>query len=246
MPIPSLSEVLNSVTDEVFSLRNWSKHRDDARYETPYPFHDAYGDFDGKRFTRQHVFDHFAESLGKGVISTIKWGYPGGTLQGNWFALSTAMRSNAYAETISELRKNPLPTAADLVRKLNSLVKGVSTSTTTKIAYFAGLKAQAVDDTAPQECLIYDQMVRRVIRQSTEPELAQLGEILRSTDRDIWPTRQATTYGLYLASVHALARRRGVEPSQIELCLFRAGRLLPRLEASPGHQHRQADEGNAT
>lgn len=214
-------DILQFATDESFRLKNWRKHRDDERHGSPYQHAADYGAFDGKRFTRAIVFEHFDTSDLKGVISTIKWGYPKGSLPGGgWHAFSDAFRSPSFSEALTALRATPR-SADETVTTLNRCVKGVGTATTTKIAYFARLT------TAEGPCLIYDSMVRRAIAHSTEPEFADLKATLNRSKRDLAPGQQEHTYGLYITSVIAAAERRGVTPEVVELDLFTSGRQLP-------------------
>ena len=229
--IPSACDVINSVTNEQFRLRNWEKHRKDERHQNgDYPYCDAYAEYDGQRFTRKHVFEHFAQSDVKGVISAIKWGFPrGGRPGGKWQSFSDAFRrSSSYAEAIKEFRAAPARTPLAIVSKLNQITSGVGPATTTKIAYFALLKSRCSKWPDEMDCLIYDSMVRRAIKCKDYPDFADLRSELAASQGDISPSKQEKTYGLYLRSVHAAARRRQVQPAQIELFLFEIGRnLLP-------------------
>lgn len=207
-------------TDERYRDRNWNKHRSDVNFGGSVYDHSAdFSALDQQRFTRQMVFDHFATSDRKGVISAIKWGYPKGSLPGGkWRSFSAAFRSTAIAECIAELRATPA-TAVSTVANLNACVAGIGTATTTKLAYFAGLGT-----IEGHQCLIYDSMVRRAIRAIHMPEFAELAAIIRRTPRDLTPRQQEETYGLYLAGVHQLAADQEVAPDAIELSLFLAGR----------------------
>lgn len=215
------SDILQFATDESFRLKNWRKHRNDPRHSGPYPHAADYEGMDGQRFTRAFVFDHFDTSDSKGVISTIKWGYPKGSLPGGgWHAFSDAFRSSGFTEALKSLRVHPR-SATETVALLNGCVKGIGTATTTKIAYFARLAS----DEGP--CLIYDSMVRRAIAHSAESEFADLKAVLNRSKRDLTPAQQEATYGLYIRSVGASAEKRGVAPEVVELALFKSGRLLP-------------------
>lgn len=227
------NDILLFATDESFRLKNWRKHRDDPRHGGLYPHAAEYDGMDGQRFTRADVFDHFDASDRKGVISTIKWGYPKGSLPGGgWHAFSDAFRSSAFADALKSLRARPR-SATETVALLNRCVKGVGTATTTKVAYFARLTT----DEGP--CLIYDSMVRRAIAHSTEPEFADLKAVLNRSKRDLPPAHQEATYGLYIRSVEAAAERRGVSPEVVELALFKSGRLLPSGAATEQSYRRQ-------
>lgn len=227
MMIPSPTDVSDSVTDPIFRTANWLKHREDPRHSSPYAYADDFADLNGKAFTRSRVFSDFVKSDQRGVVSSIKWGFPrGGRPRGTWKPFSDAFRSTSHAAAIAELRLKPLP-AADLIQMLNSAVKGVGTATTSKMAYFARLNA-----TDAGACLIYDSMVRRAIRDCDDPDIAQdaafepLKKLLRSKRRDLTPSEQEASYGLYIRAVRASAERRGVAPDQLELALFRAGRMI--------------------
>ena len=214
-------DILQFATDESFRLKNWRKHRDDERHGAPYQHAADYDVLDGKRFTRAIVFEHFDVSDAKGVISTIKWGYPKGSLPGGaWHAFSDAFRSSSLRDALNSLRAQPR-SANETVAMLNRCVKGVGTATTTKIAYFARLTT----DEGP--CLIYDSMVRRAIAHSAEPEFADLKAALNRSKRDLTPSQQERTYGSYITSVLGAAERRGVTPEVVELDLFTSGRQLP-------------------
>ncbi len=230
MNFPSLAEVMDSVTDEEFHLRNWLKHRNDPRHGgVPYPFHDAYTELDGQRFTRQHVFQHFAQSTIKGINSAIKWGYPrGGRPGGRWHAFSDALRTGEYADAIERMRQSPSATAQQIVLRLNAIVVGVGTATTTKMAYFAGLAARGGPTESERSCLIYDSMVRRAIWHRTDEDFGELHRLLRDVRWPITPNKEAATYGLYLDSANRMAERHNVRMEQIELFLFRCGRTLQR------------------
>ncbi len=221
--VPMTDNILQFATDESFRLKNWIKHRDDERHGSPYEHASEYESLDGQRFTRAAVFDHFATSDTKGVISTIKWGYPKGSLPGGgWHAFSDAFRCSSFGDVLKALRTRPR-SANETVAMLNGCVKGIGTATTTKIAYFARLT------THEGPCLIYDSMVRRAIAHNAEPEFADLKARLNRSTRDLTPVQQEGTYGLYIASVLAAAERRRESPEIVELDLFTSGRLLPAL-----------------
>lgn len=214
-------DILQFATDESFRLKNWRKHRDDERHGAPYQHAADYDALDGQRFTRAIVFEHFDASDLKGVISTIKWGYPKGSLPGgSWHAFSDAFRSSSFSDALNSLRAQPR-SANETVAMLNRCVKGVGTATTTKIAYFARLT------TNEGPCLIYDSMVRRAIAHSAEPEFANLKATLNRSKRELTPAQQERTYGAYITGVIAAAKRRGVTPEIVELDLFMSGRQLP-------------------
>ena len=236
MKIPSRQEVLDSVTDTKFKVANWTKHRDHCG--KPYPYADAFHDLDGGAFPRSRVFADFADSDQRGVISSIKWGYPrGGRPRGAWQAFSHAFRSSDHADAVRDL-KGQVVSATYLIRKLNALTegreKGLGTATTSKIAYFAQLQSEE------GSCLIYDSMVRRALRFSQDRDiredthLAPIRDAVVRRTSDLTPREQENTYGIYIAALTASAAARGIDPDQLELALFREGRAVGnRTNAGP-------------
>lgn len=211
MCIPSPEAVMASKA--TVRLANWQRHRDDPDYGEPYHHHDEY--VDGSILTRAHIVAHFGQSIRQGVTSAIKWGYPRGiTSRGQWTGLSAAFRSDDLVREIEALRAEPPRSATEIIQRLNHHVAGVGAATTSKLAYFAGVSA------IEGRCLIYDSMVRRAIRARSDPEFADLKQIIGERDGDLLPYQHAATYGRYLQAAHAMAARLGVQGDQIELFLF--------------------------
>jgi hypothetical protein len=225
--IPTEIEVWESVTSASFRLDNWRKHLLDDRYGGHhYPYSQDFVALDSKPFSRRTVFKHFEESVSKGIISAIKWGYPtGGRPGGSWQAFSTAFRDMRYADLVGTLLAQEASLATSALVKLNAILPGIGTATTTKIAYFAGLKVE-IEHGKIAPCLIYDSMVRRAIKHGHEETFASLREVLNRHRRDLPPKQQQDTYASYLTCVCAFAEQRRVLPAQIELWLFRAGRKI--------------------
>lgn len=230
MEIPTREQVLESVTDAAFKTANWEKHR--RHYDRPYAYADAFDDLDGGAFPRSRVFADFAVSDQRGVVSSIKWGYPrGGRPGGAWMAFSDAFRSSAHADAICHLRKSR-HTASDLIRTMNAVAEGIGTATTSKMVYFAKLRCEEGG------CLIYDSMVRRALKLSCDPDicedrhLAPIRKAVLNRERDLSPREQEDTYGVYIAALIASATERGVEPDQLELALFREGRRIGKSKAA--------------
>lgn len=229
--IPTREDVSESVTREKFHWGNWERHRTDVRYPPiRYPYWEDYRALEGRRFTRQHVFAHFGESTRKGVISSIKWGYPtGGRPGGVWQPFSSAFRSDCLSDEVQTLRDGAPLLPKEIVFRLNRTLGGVGTATTTKIAYFARIRAYVGTETV--SCLIYDSMVRRAIIQRHDEQFCELKDVLSRYRNDISPILQEQTYSLYLESVYAAAAAFKISAEQIELFLFRAGRVLPKINA---------------
>ena len=194
-------------------LANWDSHRDHACYGgQPYAHYEEYAD--KQDLTRVTVFADFDVSIRKGIISAIKWGYPSGAVRRNWKGLSHAFRSDGLVREIEAMRNEPACSALEIAKRLNRAVKGISTATTTKLAYFARLEA------AEGPCLIYDSMVRRAISARCDPEFADLKRIIGSRSGDLLPGQHATTYAAYLKAARAMAEGQNVQGDQIELFLF--------------------------
>lgn len=207
MPISALEEVMSS--GEAYRPWNWEKHRDHEGQ--PYPYWNAYPGL--VRLERGHVFADFAASPTKGVISAIKWGYPkGGLPGGRWQMFSTAFRSGAFEAKIAELRRKPGLSAVEIITALNAVQPGIKTASTSKLAYFAGLTARE------GQCMIYDAMVRRAIRERDDPEFAGLKAMMPV--RDLSLDQQQASYGDYIRGLEAMARRCGTTPVQVEHWLF--------------------------
>lgn len=225
MNIASKKEVLNS--GEPFRLRNWIKHRDDPDQRQAYDHAADYDALDGKWLDRALVYEHFGQNSMKGVISSIKWGYPRGSLPGGgWKAFSTAFRTHGFAAQIERIRMSAPADSVAVISALNALVSGVATATTSKIAYFAGLPSR------DGGCLIYDSMVRRAIRDRDDPEFVELKSMMPSGERDMTPGQQEATYGLYLRNAHQMAARLNVDADQVEHFLFSWGRNVRPAQAA--------------
>lgn len=207
-------------------LANWHKHRDDPRYDQPYPHHDEYAD--GQMLRRADVFAHFDQSIRKGIVSAIKWGYPRGRMPGGrWHPFSSAFRVKAFERHLEELQAAESRSATAIIATLNEVVPRIGTATTSKLAYFAGVTA------AEGRCLIYDSMVRRAIRVRTDPEFAELKAMIVRRTGDLPPAEQVNTYGFYLQAVHGMAERLGVQGEQVELFLFLGRANAAALSLTP-------------
>lgn len=224
--LPTQIAVLEAGT--TFEAKRWNE----PRYPSIRAGIAALGLQDGERLTRADVFRLVKDSPPLAVMMTIVWGYPKGTINGHRKPFD-ALFGNAglIAERLEELRRaEPLP-AQLLIRELNTLGgTGISTSTTSKLAYFFGLR------TVEGACVIYDYKVINTIMEGTYGEFLRLRrtlpvERLRNS-RDLAirlenaRNQQTQTYAPYIASVNRLARRLSkigpdlVRPDQVELALF--------------------------
>jgi hypothetical protein len=214
LPLPSNAEVMSSITVDIFSLANWKKH---WRAGEPYPGYREFTAWDGRPLTRADVFQKFCEGDEVGILATLKWGFPRGAQRQAHGAFNRVIwAAGAFAEKLAEARRNPGLAASEIIRGLNE--PGIGASTTSKIAYFAGLRS------SEGPCLIYDQMVRRAIRRLDDPEYSHLRAKLRRRNGDLTPSAQAETYGAYVTATHRAAKRLNVSSAQLELFLFRLGR----------------------
>lgn len=209
--LPTRDAVLAS--GESLNLSNWP---DD------FPFRDEFASLDGARFTRQDVFDAFDTSVEKGVIATILWGYQKGRMGG--FGTrgieATFKDPKPLVDAVDRVRHAQQLTGDEVLRELNGAVPGISTSTTTKLAYFAGITS------LDGPCIIYDTIVIRSLMNGPYAAFMDLSSVLPGKSRgdpmDAAKFRQHKTYGVYLARMNDVARsfRAGIHPDQLELFLF--------------------------
>lgn len=197
------------------------------------PHREEFRALGASRLIRRHVFDAYRADTAKGVVWTIVWGYPRGKISKYDGDKADAHRAIAhaphFADVIAEIRAGPILPARKLIAKLNSVSTGVSTSTTSKIAYFAGLCSQE------GQCLIFDKQVIKAVAQSKDPALASLRGALTPANvqpatSDKWIAevtgKQGQFYGGYLAAVNNLSFRLGKRYPRdlIEQFLFAKGR----------------------
>lgn len=224
--LPTQAALMAAGTD--FDAKRWS----DPRYPNIRSGIVELGLQDGQRVTRADVFDLIAAKPRLAVMLTIVWGYPSGKINRHRKPID-ALFSNAgvVADRLAELqRAEPLPAGA-LIRELNNRCGiGISTSTTSKLAYFFGLT------TLEGACVIYDHRVINTIMEGTHLEFRGLRrtlpvERLRNS-RDLAirlenaRNQQTRSFAAYIATVNRLARRLSklgpdvVTPDQVELALF--------------------------
>lgn len=198
------------------------------------PYRDEFRALGNSRLTRRQVFDAFRADPAKGVVWTIVWGYPRGKISqydGEKEAAHSAIaNASGFANVIAEIRAGPVLPAQTLIEKLNKVCGGISTSTTSKIAYFADLFSRE------GQCLIFDKQVVRAVANSNDPAFASLRSALMPKNMpqpvvpDEWikqvTGRQHQFYGRYLAAVNDLSLRWGKRypRDRIEQFLFAKGR----------------------
>ncbi len=198
------------------------------------PYRDEFRALGAVRLIRRHVFDAYRADPAKGVVWTIVWGYPRGKISkydGDKADAHRAIaRAGHFADAIAEIRAGPILSAEALIKKLNKVSSGASTSTTSKIAYFANLFSKE------GQCLIFDKQVVKAVAHSNDLALASLRSALMPANRpqpitpDEWVTqvtgKQHQFYGRYLAAVNDLSLHWGKRypRERIEQYLFAKGR----------------------
>ena len=131
--------------------------------------------------------------------------------------MTAALQASAsIGEVLKRLKSEPAASAKTVLTALNQTCRGIGPATTSKLAYFAGIR------TIEGSALIYDNMVRRAVTAlSGESELDELRAQISNTRTNV----ANATYGAYLRAVNALALSRSATPDQIEYQLFRLGRI---------------------
>jgi hypothetical protein len=165
----------------------------------------------------------------RAVIWTLVWGYPKGRIQLSRPNMRKAILSaSRVADAISDMRRASKPIAAnDALALIHNVSTGIKTSTSSKIAYFAGLKTQQ------GQCLILDEKVigsilysrfdqlRPLIRKMLPRPPASyrcLGEQIEDVKK-----RQAQIYGDYVLHMNRLAEKQGIASDALEAFLFANG-----------------------
>lgn len=237
--IPSQEAVMSA--GKKLKIENW---KEDGNF----PYRSEFALRNGQAFTRRDVFEAFLHSSEKGVIASILWGYPSGRMtRGSRGGIGAVLADpKPFALAVDRIRNfNELRSADALIEELNRLVPGISTSTTTKIAYFARLVAEQ------GPCTIYDRMVIRSIMNLGHPEFSGLKSALAGQHRNKHPEsplvaalrRQNKTYAAYLEGLTKIAAGlgQGVHPERLELYLFarenRGGR--PQAEVEQDKRRRE-------
>jgi hypothetical protein len=221
----------------VFNHGNWHRHRGDGgQFDAPYEFHDAVDD--GAGISRQMIFEAFRRSTQEGIVLALEWGFPRGRFPGgSWRPLAEAFRSPELCAAIEELRDLEDGDACEIITQLNAVIPGLSTASTSKLAYFARLNSRQ------GPCLILDSRVIAATRRldvESYPEFGFVKTMLggaQNLQRSPTPARVVSAYGAYLTAIHGYTARRiherGLEThaDQIEFALFQSNRnSAPCLE----------------
>jgi len=214
-----------------FDRRKWKK---------PIPFLDDVEALDGEIY-RHHVKQAAKEDLRKGIVFALVWGYPLGytdkmTVNAD-SNLQTALSRDldAFADRVERLRTYGT-TARKTIKSLNE-VGGVSTASTSKVAYFCEI------ETREGVCLIFDRQVIRAILQYDYLELAGLRNRLApgrparpaSDDEVTKIINRDQSYEDYLVGMGELAKQIGpsVYLDDLERFVFTLGQNRADEEPRP-------------
>jgi hypothetical protein len=180
--------------------------------------------------TRDFVRDTYKPACARRSIEwTMVWGYPKGRIYISRPNMKLALNSaDAVAQKINELKaRADNPTAGECLAEIHAVSKGIATSTSSKIAYFAGLQARE------GKCLILDEQVLASILYNRFDELRLLickilprrpstytclGEQLADAKRN-----QQVVYGSYVRTLNRLAAQSGKTAVTLERFLFANG-----------------------
>lgn len=242
--LPTPSTVLDAGT--AFEPQGWN----DPRFPNIRSGIAELGLQEGQFTTRGDVFNLVKEDPRRAVMLTVVWGYRKGTINGHRKPVEAVFRdARNIADGLEHLRQRPPLPARVLIDKLNVLCgTGISTSTTSKLAYFFGLH------THEGASVIYDYKVINTIMEGTYREFLALRRILpvdhlrQSRDLAIRlenaRNRQRLTFAQYIRTVDQVAKWFGgeVAADQVELALFKNApdkeRLAARTRSSKKIQER--------
>ncbi len=101
--------------------------------------------------TRRNVFDYFQQDTARGIISSIVWGFPRGTLPGGRPLSAIFENLSFFKEVIEEIAREDL--SEEKFELINSKA-GIKNGATSKMLYFSGAKIGNI------KCLIFDSRVR--------------------------------------------------------------------------------------
>lgn len=162
----------------------------------------------------------------RSIIWTLVWGYPKGRIQMNRPNMKSALRSaSSIAEAINGIVSSEKTFSAnEVLTKIHEVSTGVRTSTSSKVAYFAGM------ETHEGVCLILDEKVIASILYNRFDQLRPLikkmlplspaaysclGEQIADATK-----RQEAGYGDYVRCLNRLAGQHGTTPDALEAFLF--------------------------
>ncbi len=188
--IPEVREVLEG--DYKFNSSLWPLN---------FPYVEELKKFKSGGLNRKEVFSSFHQSTRKGVAFAYAWGYPKGTV--SHYRNSTPdfmVHLDDFSRALDRLQENEWP-ARQVIACLNVIQNGISTSTTSKFAYFSQIRSES------GLCLIMDRFVRAAF--SNYEELHAL--------RD---NAEPNNYERFVKTINQLAHKLSCRPDQLEHLLF--------------------------
>lgn len=159
--------------------------------------------------TRKKVFEIFREDTKRGILSSIVWGFPRGSLPGGR-PLSTAFENLLFFEdSIEEIVQEGLSEKS--FEMINSK-HGVKNGATSKMLYFSGARI------GDSKCLIFDSRVRGYL---LEHQPIEFNSTVRHLPQNsLYPGWNGYRY--FCQEVQSLAAKLSVKEDAIEMYLFQA------------------------
>lgn len=191
---------------------------------------------------RKHVFAKAKGRVFRGIVWSLVWGYPRGKQAGDDKSLKTAMENLENMAIQVAYLQGKTTCSIEMLRMLNDARRGLSTASTTKIAYFAGLK------TTEGDALIFDQQAITALIERNDPEFAGLMASepfarYAGKDRNVRVTtalNRVEHYKEYLIHMHSVAAQLGVRADDIERFLYNWGRKVRSVEGIAKRKATQA------
>lgn len=215
MTMPTTAEVAGA-GDRPFKAKNWR--------ELSFPSQISEDEFPDV-VRRHHVFEAYRRSIEEGIVWTIVWGYPSGTITGHREGIQHLFENvSDTAKAVRQFQDAPGQySALEIIVGLRGDAPRIACSTTSKIAYTAGIVA------AEGPCTVYDLRVIRSIMQGRYTEFADLEKALPSPRAQLEPlkrrvesaiARQNRTYGAYVSTMTHVSEALGICSDQLEYFVF--------------------------
>ena len=153
---------------------------------------------------RQDVFDEM--DIDKKFIKVLMWGYPDGKIyKGNTAYMPNILKNKRVIIPIITALKDKNFTADDFIGKTKELskIKGIGTSTFSKLMYFFKVSIDG------KQCLIYDGKVERALERYTETEH------LKGFDQQTFKK-----YPTFVEGIWKISEEIGLEAESTEFILF--------------------------
>ncbi len=157
--------------------------------------------------TRQRVFGYFHEDNTLGVISSIVWGFPRGTLPGGRSILQIFENLKFFSGLVGVIKKSQLNETSFAL--LNSIT-GIKNGATTKMLYFSGSKI------GEAKCLIFDSRVRDFLLDQRPVEFDNTLKHL--SKNSLYPGWLG--YSAFCQDVNNISKNINISEDYIEMYLF--------------------------